>query len=328
MLELATSRLVTLTLNPAIDLSGEVDHLRPAHKLRCRNERRDPGGGGINVARVLARLGAGPLAVFPAAGAAGALLERMVSGEGVACVTVPVAGETRQNVTIDDSASGQQYRFVFAGVPLPEADTEHCLATALALVGEGSWLIASGSLAPNMPPDTYRRLGRRVKEAGGKFVLDASGAPMSEALGEVHLLKLSEKELQEVSAQPVSERGACVAAARRLLARGPHIIAISRGEKGALLVTRDQALVAAAVDIKPHSTVGAGDSFLAALVWDLSRGRTEAEALASAVAAGTAALMEPGTELAQPDVIAQLKPRVTVESLAAAAGGKIMKEAG
>lgn len=308
-------KFVTLTLNPALDLSAEVDHLAPAHKLRCRAERRQPGGGGINVARVLSRLGADAVAVFSVAGITGQLLDQLLAAEGVAGVMVPVAGETRENITIDEKNSGQQYRFVFEGPPASPAETEACLVATAGLFARDNWLVASGSLAPGMPDDTYLRLGHRALAAGVRFVLDASGPAMLKALPTLYLLKVSESELEHCIGAPMADRDRCIAGARLLLDSGPKLVVVTRGDKGALLVSRDFVLEAQAPAIKPRSTVGAGDSFLAALVWELSRGRLPAQALATAVAAGSAALLQPGTELAHADDIMRIAPRVQVQHL-------------
>jgi len=311
--------VITLTLNPALDLSGSVEHLLPQHKLRCQASRRHPGGGGINVARVLKRLGTETIAVFPSAGATGQMLENLLAAEGVSSAIVHVQGETRENVTVDEQSSGSQYRFVFSGPDISDQDTQTCLDRAAALLAPGGWLVASGSLSPGMPEDTYERLGCAVEAQRGHLVLDAAGPAMRKALKNVFLLKVSENELEQTMGAPMFDRGRCVAAARLLLESGPHMIAVTRGEKGALLISQDFALQASAPAITPRSTVGAGDSFLAALVRGLTQHKLPADALGWAVAAGTAALLEPGTELAKAGEIARLAPKITVERLQEAA---------
>jgi 6-phosphofructokinase 2 len=283
--------------------------------LRCRNHRRHPGGGGINVARVLKRLGCEAVAVFPAAGVTGQMLADQLSAEGVASIVVHTDGTTRENVTVDEEATGRQYRFVFPGPDASPKDTQACLDQAVEHLPSGGWLVASGSLAPGMPDDTYERLGASVRARQGRLVLDAAGLPMRKALPHTFLLKLSEQELEQAVGAPVFDRGRCVAGARLLLHSGPQLIAVTRGESGALLVSRDFALTASAPPIVPKSTVGAGDSFLAALTWSLANRKMAADALGLAVAAGTAALLEPGTELASATEISRLAPMVTVESL-------------
>ncbi len=308
--------IVTLTLNPAVDLSGEIEKLVPEHKLRCLSERRDPGGGGINVARVLQRLGADPLAVFPVGGVTGGRLEKLVAGESVRHAAIPAGGETRENVAVFEKATGSQYRFVFPGPSLSTWDIRKCCDAALLSITQNSWLVASGSLPPDSPADTYAALARKAAAAGACFALDASGEPLRQALSEaIDLAKLNESELQSLSNMSLPDTAACVAAARTVLACGPKMVAITRAEKGALLISDSFALEAVAPAVRPISTVGAGDSFLAALVWELARKSSPEEALRTAVAAGTAALMAPGTDLGRAEAIWRIRPSIQVRSI-------------
>lgn len=309
-------RIVTLTLNPALDLSGEVDRLVPRHKLRCRDTRRDPGGGGINVARVLSRLDAKPVAVFAAGGCAGTALEGLVSQEGVAHVAVRVVGETRENFAIRDRSSGEQYRFVLPGPTLSDREIEACSEAALRRLQPSSWLIASGSLPADAPADTYARLARGATAIGAKFVLDASGEALQKAIRErPYLVKVSQRELGEATGLSVTNRLHCIRAAHALVAAGATHVAVTSGEGGALLVGPCGEFRARGPKLAMVSQVGAGDAFLAALVWDLARGLAPAPALQSAVAAGSAAVLEPGTQLCGMAEIEALRAKVRVDRL-------------
>lgn len=307
------AKFVTLTLNPAVDRSGTVRGLAPTEKLRCEDPRTDPGGGGINVARVLTRLGADVTAIFPTGGFTGGLLTSLLEKEKLVFEAIPVPGETRESFHLRDLLDGAQYRFVFPGPALNPADIEKCCGRAVALAGRGSWLIASGSLPPGASPDTYGALARAAAAGGARVALDCSGAGLLQALGPaLEIAKLNEAELQSLSGATVRDRERCVAAARQLLASGLKMVAVTRGARGALLVTAADAWEASAPPVRPASTVGAGDSFLAALVWSLDTGKTPAEALRVAVAAGAAALLAPGTGLAMPAEITHLLPATTV----------------
>ena len=308
--------IVTLTLNPAIDTSGEIERLAPARKLRCSEEKHEPGGGGINVARVLRRLGMGSLAVFPSGGAMGDFFVGLVRKEGLSHLAIPIAAETRENLMVRDRASGNQYRFLFAGPDISPHELMACCETALSHLAPASWLIASGSLPPGAPADTYALLARRSAAMGARFVLDTSGPALHSAMAErFYLLKASEQELAQASGKTVTGRASCIAAARALIARGPETVAVTLGERGALYIGSDFVLAADAPAIVPASTVGAGDSFLAALIWKLAQGAPSAEALRCAVAAGSAALLSPGTGLCQPSDVQRLLPSVRVERL-------------
>jgi len=308
--------VITLTLNPAIDVSGEVERLVPGHKLRCHQVRRDPGGGGINVARVLSRLGADVLAVFPSAGSSGKSLERYVAAEKVPYLAIPVRGETRENLTVSDKAAGLQYRFVFPGEESGQEDIVKCCDQALGKLSAGGFLVASGSLPPGASPETYVELARRVALAGGNFVLDTSGEPLAHALKvPIAVLKVSEREL--IEAMGIGSRSQIHAAARQLVKRGLGLVVVTSGEKGALLAGPDFVYSAEMPPIAAATSIGAGDSFLAGLIFELARGKSPATALRTAAAAGAAALLSPGTMLCKPEMVEILKEQVQVNALAA-----------
>jgi 6-phosphofructokinase 2 len=307
---------VTLTLNPAVDSWGEIERLQPMHKLRCEATRKDPGGGGINLARMFARLGASSLSVFPVGGVIGALLESLVSQEGLAHVAVRVAGETRENFTIRDRSSRQEYQFVFPGPHLTGRDLNACFAAALKRLGASSILIASGSTPPGAPEEVYAQLAGKAAALGARFVVDASGNVLLRALAQrPFLVKVSENELGGIVGGKLCGAEDCIAAARKLIDCGARLVAVTRGDKGALLVAADSVYGGTAPVIEPISNVGAGDSFLAALLWDLVRGRPQAEALQTALAAGSAALLSPGTDLCHPSDLERLRPEARVQAL-------------
>jgi 6-phosphofructokinase 2 len=304
--------IVTLTPNPAIDISTSVDEVVPVRKLRCEPARRDPGGGGINVARIVQRLGAEVTAIYPAGGATGELLRRLVERECVRSVAIPVAEETRESFTVIDRKSGQQYRFVLPGAPLLEAEWRACLDALEAVDPLPSFVVCSGSLPPGVPDDFYAHVARCAKARGVKMVLDTSGKPLARALQEgVYLLKPNLRELQELTGMSLSDEQSWLAAGRRLIEAGAaEIIALTLADKGALLVTRDDALRAATPDVKVVSTVGAGDSFVGALAWALANGHDCIDAFRWGVAAGTAAVLNSGTELSHASDVLRLLEQV------------------
>lgn len=310
------SRIVTLTLNPAVDRSGSVASLAPNHKLRCDDERLDPGGGGLNVARLLTRLGADVVAIFPAGGPTGDMLKELVEHEDVAFEAVDLPHATRENFNIRDAATGNQYRFIFPGPMLSADDISRCCTMALRQVSPGSYFIASGSLPPGAPENTYLMLAGQVAERGGKFVLDTSGPALVQALDPaVEILKVSESELRSISPAPIGDRDHCIAAARLLLLAGPKMIAVTRGERGAILVTDQDVWSVDVPSVQARTSVGAGDCFLAALVWALGQQEPMQEALRLAVAAGSAALLQPGTGLADPADVRRLAEGLLVHAI-------------
>lgn len=310
-------RIVTLTVNPSVDLSASVESVVPLHKLRCTDVARDPGGGGINVARVVARLGGNVEAVYTQGGAIGRMLESLLAREKLASHAIVIAGETREDFTVQDSRSGDQYRFVLPGPQLEEGEWRSCLEALAALSPPPAFLVASGSLPPGVPEDFYARVARIANAAGSRFVLDSSGSALAAALAEpIHLIKPNLREMTGLIGRPLASREERVAAARELVAtRRVEAVALTLGAEGGLLVTRDEVLYASAPPVQPVSAVGAGDSFLGGLVHALSKGGDNAQALRCAIAAGTAALLTPGTELCRAADVERLRPRVELRRL-------------
>jgi len=309
--------IVTLTMNPAIDLSVSVERVTAFHKLRVANERRDPGGGGINVARVIKRLGGDVTAMFPVGGALGQLLRRLMDNEDIPALTTVIAAETREDFTVLERATGAQYRFVLPGPLVAENEWRGCLDVFSAMEGDARFVIASGSLPPGVPDDFYARVVQAAKQKDRKIVIDTSGLPLQAALAAgIYLVKPNLNEFRQLMRERLETEAAQIKACRTLIDnRQAEIVALTLGERGALLVAGDLVLRAKALPIKPVSVVGAGDSFLGAMIWSLSRGHALDLAFRYALAAASAALLMPGTELGQKNDIERLVNDVQIEPL-------------
>lgn len=312
-----TMSIVTFTMNPAIDVSATVPHVVPAYKLRCKSVRRDPGGGGINVARVVARLGGDVRAIYPVGGPIGDLLRQLMDAESVASETISLGQNTRESFTVDEEETGKQYRFVLPGPELTEAECGECLTAIARMRHAPSFLVASGSLTTGVANDFVAQVARAAKARGIKVVVDTSGPALAAALNEgVFLVKPNLRELRELVDTPLDEREQQLGAARALAAKGAaEIVALTLGHLGGLLVARRQALYAPALPVEPLSTVGAGDSFLGALVWSLDAGHCIEDAFRYGIAAGSAALLSAGTGLCQTDDVRRLYAQVRLEPL-------------
>jgi 6-phosphofructokinase 2 len=310
--------VATVTANPAIDVSASVDQVIPFHKLRCSPEKRDPGGGGINVARVLHRWKTDVTAIFPAGGITGELLKQLVDRDGIRRCIVDVAGSTREDITIFETGNCNQFRFVFPGASLSEHEIQGCCDALVSLTPAPTVVVASGSLPAGTPADFFARVLQLAKGLGARAVIDSSGAALAHTLREgVYLAKPNLRELAEFVGRDLTQEAECLEACRNLVVAGKaEILALTLGERGALAVTRDGAWRAYAPSVQVVSTVGAGDSFLGAMIYQLSVGADTATALRYAVAAGTAALLSPGTELARPAETDELLVRVRVEQVA------------
>jgi 6-phosphofructokinase 2 len=312
-----SARIVTLTINPAVDVSTTVRGVTPIHKLRCGTARRDPGGGGINVARVVKRFGADVLPIYPVGGPIGQLLHHLVEQEGVRSLTIPIRQDTREDFTVLDETTGEQYRFVLPGPYLSEGEWRACLDAVTSLGGSSGFVVASGSLPPGVPEDFYGRLGEALRDSGKRIIVDASGPALKGALNAgVYLVKPSLREMRELVGASLESEDDCIAASRSLVDAGrAEVVALTLGHYGALLITRDVVLRANALPIKPVSTVGAGDSFLGAMVARLAADHGIEDAFRHGVAAGSAAVLAPGTELCRVNDVKRLLDAVTPQTL-------------
>lgn len=311
------TRILTLTLNPALDLFTTTERVVDTHKLRCGPAQRHPGGGGINVARVLHRLGADCVALYPAGGPAGALLRQLLDAEQVRSHCVPIAGETRESFSVHEMASGRDWRFVLPGPELSPVEWQACWDALPALAAGTGWLVASGSLPPGAPADCHARLARLARERQWRLVVDASGPALAAALAAgVYLAKPSLRELRELSGRPLLAPADWLAAASELVHDGrAEIVALSLGAQGALVASREGAFRAEGLAVHVASTIGAGDSFTAGLLWALDAGEPLDEALRYGIAAGAAALLAPGTALCQPADVRRLRSQVRIGKL-------------
>lgn len=309
--------IVTITLNPALDVFTVVERVVPMDKLRCSAPELHPGGGGINVARVAHRLGVDVLALFASGGATGQRLRQMLDAEQVPAAALPIAGETRESFSVHEQASGNDYRFVLPGPALATDEWQACLDRLAALPSAPQFLVASGSLPPGVPEDFYARLARWGKARGCKVVVDAAGPALEAALAEgVYLIKPSRRELAGLTGVELDTPHAQLAACRRIIgAKQAEVVALSLGEQGALVASAQGIWRAPALHVQVKSTIGAGDSFLAGLLTGQLRGGTMAEALRHAMAAAGAALLSSGTALCTRAEVESLLPGVKIDSL-------------
>ena len=290
-----TTLLVTLTMNPAVDLAYHARWVRPTHKSRTALDRMDAGGGGINVARVLHTLGEDVLALIMTGGVTGRLIEQMLDDAGVRWRAIAVGGLTRIALNVHENESGLEYRFVPAGPDVEPGEWKAALDILREL--PAAWVIASGSLPPGVPDDFYAQAARIAQDRDQRFVLDTSGPALREALGHgIDVLKLSQSELEFLTGRRLRAAHAQEAAASALMRAGAaRLIAVSLGRDGALLAASDGVARVPAGDVPVRGAVGAGDSFLAGLVSGLARGLPQPESLALAVACGSVAVTSFGT---------------------------------
>jgi 6-phosphofructokinase 2 len=291
--------IVTLTVNPAVDESSSVDYVVSGSKLRCSAPRYEPGGGGLNVARVIGRLGGEAIALYTAGGPSGRLLGDLLDAERVPRFEVSISEWTRRNLNVREDATGRQFRFVFPGPTLKEEEWLRCLDSVRRLSPAPEFIVASGSLSPGVPPDFYARVAGIAREAGARFVLDSSGEPLRLALESgVFLFKPSLREFQQLVGAEARDDVELIEAARSLIRAGRcTMVVVSLGERGALWVTASEQERVPAPAVPVASVVGAGDALLAGIVLSLSRASSLRESVLFGVAAAAATVMNPGTQL-------------------------------
>lgn len=309
--------IVTLTMNPALDITTETAVVGPTDKIRCTTARYDPGGGGINVARVAHELGASVSAVFVSGGPTGQFVTDLVRAEGVPVHPITVAGQTRQNLTVNETSTGLQYRFVLPGPELADDALTLCRNTLDVAAAGARFVVASGSLPPGVPLDWYQQIADRCRDAGTLLVLDTSGAGLAHVRSGVHVLKASIRELRDRVGRELETQTEQLAAARELVDDGvAHAVVVSCGAAGALLVTPGHSMRFPAVAVGAGSGVGAGDAMVAAITVGLTRGWSLPTAVRYGIAAGAAMLLTPGTATCARSDVERFFAAVTCESVA------------
>jgi 6-phosphofructokinase 2 len=293
------AEIVTLTMNPAVDVSVSTDRVVPEHKLRCSAPRLEPGGGGINVARAVHELGGQALALYLAGGATGTLLCELAEAAGIEHQPLPISGRTRQNLTVSETVTECQYRFVVPGPELRVEEWRRPLERLTEMTPPPRFVVASGSLPPGVPDDFYARLASAARDVGARTILDTSGAALRRGVeGRVYLVKPNLRELSQLADAELRNEEAHERAARALVTAGrAEVVVVSLGAAGVLLVTAEGIERIRAPVVPIRSKVGAGDSTVAGIVLALSRGEDPRQAAYWGVAAGAAAVMTPGTEL-------------------------------
>lgn len=289
--------ILTLTLSPVLDKSATVPRFQPGHKLRCQELRYHPGGGGINVSRALHELGAATCALFPYGGPGGELLTQLLQREGVPYKGIRSESATRASFSVDSESGNEQFRFVEPAVPLARTELEQLLRWDN--WPDAAWLVLSGSMPPGLPAGFLGRVVQQARRRGMQVVADTSGPALQELLqAGSYLAKPSLAELEFLTGTPGLTASDVQAAARSLLGRYPlSALVVSLGADGACLVTPEDTQLIPAPPATATSTVGAGDSLVAGLVWRLSEGDTLPAATAFGVACGSAATEGHGTDL-------------------------------
>lgn len=292
------ARIITVTFSPSIDKNTTVTTLIPEKKMHCAQPKSEPGGGGINVARVLHMLGSDVVAVFPSGGYAGAYLNELLQKEEVPFIPIQSKNETRENFAILEESTKKQYRFGMPGNELFENEWQECLKS-IENQKNIDFIVASGSLPLGVPLDIYAQLSKLAKNNNAKFIVDTSGEALKKAVHEgVYLLKPNLDELSFLLGSANLKAEDVEMAAKELIRRNKcGIIVTSLGAEGAILVTKEETYCIKPPKVTVKSTIGAGDSMVAGIVFGLANGESLEKSLQYGIACGTATTMNLGSQL-------------------------------
>lgn len=293
--------ILTVTLNPALDLSTATHTVIAGPKLRCDAPRYDPGGGGINISRAIHALAGTSTALVALGGATGAQLAKLLLQQGIATMQLTAPGETRLSFSVTAQDSLAQYRFVLPGPAWPAQAVSGALESITKAAQAEAFVVISGSQPPGFPDDTISQISAALP-ASVRLVADTSGAPLkaltASAGPALYCLRMDAEEAEAVAGAPLPSRKDSADFAQQLVQRGvADRVIIARGPDGSVLATHAARWFCEAAQVPVISKIGAGDSFVAGLVLALARGQSEQEALAFGVAAASAAVMTPATEL-------------------------------
>lgn len=312
------TRILTLTMNPSLDIATSIEHVRDTVKLRCAPEESHPGGGGINVSRIIHNMGGDSIAMFPCGGYTGDRLQQLLIEEDLTTHIFPISSNTRQSFSIHESATTKDYRFLLPGHTLDQATATACLDYIRNLKSKPHFLVASGSLPPGISDDFYADVSRLAQSMSCHFVLDTSGAALKHAIqaGGIYLFKPSLEELEELTGQALPTQEMQIHAARALIdARKTEVIVISLGSKGALLITEKLVLKAQGPTVQPVSSVGAGDSLVGGVIWALEQNASIERALRYGIASACATIMHPHGEMGSREMIEMYLEKIQISKL-------------
>ncbi|WP_372801265.1 1-phosphofructokinase family hexose kinase [Paracoccus seriniphilus] len=293
--------ILTVTLNPALDLSTGADEVKPDLKLRCDKPVVDPGGGGINVSRAIKVMGGESTAMVALGGATGARIHDMLRADGLTVRRLTAPGETRQSLAVKDRSTGGQYRFVLPGPEWHMTHVSEMMSAIAEAARAGGWVVVSGSNPPGVAPGFEQMLTVRLKDGRAKLLVDTSGDALRALAGSstpVDVLRMDSHEAEGLAGRPLPHREDSAQFAADLVREGAaKAVIVARGADGSVIAQADSAWHAEAASVPVVSAVGAGDSFVAGFVLAMARDWPVQEALALGAAAASAAVMTPATEL-------------------------------
>jgi len=302
--------IITITFNPSLDKSIDAPCLEPDRKLHCSAVGYHPGGGGINISRVLKRLGENPVTSYLSGGFYGKHIQQLLLQEGIESNAIKIKAQTRENIIILDTSSGRQYLLDTPGPVIQSTEWQRLLK--LVARQKAEFIAGSGSIPPGVPVDIYARLARIAHKQNAKLIIDTSGEALQHALAEkVFLIKPNLKELAHISGKENVNRDEAMDYAVSIIGKGRcKNIVVSLAAEGALLASEKYKLKIHAPVVNAVSTIGAGDSMTAGIIYGLAKRMTMPDAVKFGVACGTATTLHPGCLLANKEDIKLLYKKI------------------
>ena len=290
-------KIVTITVNPSLDKSVTILELIAEQKMRCEKPRYDAGGGGINVSKALSKLGATSTCIFTSGGSTGEMLKQLLHKEKIETIEIKTKNWTRENFIAFENKTKSQFRFGLPGNKLEKKEIEQLQLIIKNL--DANFVVISGSLNEGLPTNFYATLIQNLKNSSSKVIIDTAGEALTKAIEiGAYLIKPNIGELAKLIGIERLEIDEVPNAAKKLIEKyNLEIVVVSLGAAGALLVTKEQSHFVKAPLVDKKSTVGAGDSMVAGMVWALSQKKSLLEVLKMGVCCGTAATMNEGTQL-------------------------------
>ena len=308
--------IYTVTLNPALDKTVTIPRFALDSVNRISELREDPGGKGINVSKVIAKLGGTSRAIALLGGAVGEKIELALEGMGIDVWAFEANGETRTNTKVVDPVLDTHTDINEPGPEATLALLDGMLASLADAIQEGDIVVLSGSLPKGAPVATYETWCRTFSGAGAKVFLDADGDALSHGLKALpYLAKPNDAELSRICGRELKDVTEIASEARAIVERGVSRVVVSMGGAGALFAESGRTLLAHSPKVPVGSTVGAGDSVVAALAFAEERGMTLEETARLSMATGAANVMQSGTQAAERELVDSLLDKVSLEEL-------------
>ena len=307
--------IITVTLNPAMDKTLTIDNFNIGSVNRVSKLRYDIGGKGINVSKVLKNFGVESTCTGFLGGIWQNTFELELSKKEINNSFVNISQDTRTNTKIVDNQNGTYTDVNEPGPNINKAEMDEFISKFKGICTSNDIVVLSGGVSPNIPKDIYRKLIKIAKEKGSFIILDAEGELLKEGIKEKpDVIKPNDHELEILLNKALDTEEKIISEARKLIESGVGSILISRGHKGAMYITSNDSLYCNGLNVPVKSTVGAGDSMVAALVYSKINKFSNQETLRYAVASGTAAVCLEGTEACNLQQIKQFIPKLNIEN--------------